>query len=126
MSQPAVTAKAVFDHAHEIGSRAERQAYLDQACAGAPELREKVEALLRAYEEAGSFLEKPAFPPPATGPSRPGDDTTDHTPGALPDTEDGQPRPDRQPGGEGPGRQIGPYGLVQLLGDGGMGPVYLA
>jgi hypothetical protein len=39
-----LTAKAVFDHAHEITAPADRNAYVDQACADAPELREKVMA----------------------------------------------------------------------------------
>jgi hypothetical protein len=38
---------------------AERGAFLDQACGGDAELRRKVEALLRAYERLGDFLETP-------------------------------------------------------------------
>jgi hypothetical protein len=43
---------------------AERGAFLDRACAGDAELRRKVEALLRAYERLGNFLE---IPPPKLG-----------------------------------------------------------
>jgi serine/threonine protein kinase len=94
-----LTAKAVFDHAHEISVLADRNAYLDQACADAPDLREKVVALLRAYEEAGNSLDPawPAFAP---------------TSGYLP--------------AEGPGSIIGPYKLLQQIGAGGMGVVYMA
>jgi hypothetical protein len=45
---------------------AERGAFLDRACAGDAELRRKVEALLRAYERLGDFLETP---PPKPGSS---------------------------------------------------------
>lgn len=61
-SPPSV--KTVFDRALEIESPADRAAYLDAACAGAPDVRHKVEELLRAYAEAGSFLEPPAAAPP--------------------------------------------------------------
>lgn len=37
----------------------DRRAFLDRVCAGAPELRQRVEELLLADERAGSFLEKP-------------------------------------------------------------------
>src|SRR5690606_35834088 len=37
----------------------ERQAFLDEACGEDAERRRRIEALLRAYEDAGSFLEKP-------------------------------------------------------------------
>ncbi len=40
---------------------AERAAFLDEACAGDESLRQQVEVLLTAHEEAGSFIEKPAF-----------------------------------------------------------------
>jgi eukaryotic-like serine/threonine-protein kinase len=126
MNKPALTAKAVFDHAHEISSLTERKAYLDQACANAPELRQKVEALLQAHEEAGSFLEKPAFPVHATAPYQPGDDTPGEDSGIHPVTVDYQPHTDRPLPVEGPGTQIGPYKLVRKLGQGGMGAVYLA
>ncbi|MBI3462633.1 MAG: serine/threonine protein kinase, partial [Planctomycetes bacterium] len=77
----------------------ERCAYLDQACAGDAELRNRVDALLRAHEEAGSFAESAG-------------------PGPLPTIN--------QPPAESPGTQIGPYKLLQQIGEGGMGTVYMA
>jgi tetratricopeptide (TPR) repeat protein len=50
-----VSARAVFDRAVEIEPAERRRAYLEDACAGSPGLKEKVEGLLRAYEAAGSF-----------------------------------------------------------------------
>src|SRR6516225_1138117 len=90
--------KAVFDRASEIESLEERRAFLDQACAGAPEIRPQVEALLKALDEAGSFLEAPIA-------------------GGLP-TLIAPP--------EGPGSMLGPYKLLQQIGEGGMGVVYMA
>ena len=40
----------------------QRQAHLDQACAGDNELKRQVEALLAAHGQAGSFLDPPANP----------------------------------------------------------------
>ena len=37
-----------------------RSAYLEDACAGNPELRCRVERLLEAHQKVGSFLESPA------------------------------------------------------------------
>src|SRR5262245_31436781 len=85
---------------------AERRAYLDEACAGQPELRHEVENLLRLHEGAGSFLEKPAAEPTATGP----------LPAAAEPTSSGEP----------PGALIGPYKLLQPVGEGGMGTVWMA
>ena len=41
---------------------AQRQAHLEQACAGDAELKQQVEALLAAHGQAGSFLDQPANP----------------------------------------------------------------
>jgi serine/threonine protein kinase/tetratricopeptide (TPR) repeat protein len=48
---------------HEALARpaAERAAFLDEACAGQPELRASVESLLALHEAAGSFLDRPAI-----------------------------------------------------------------
>jgi len=66
---------------------AERGAFLDRACAGDAELRRKVEALLRAYERLGDFLETP--------PLKPGssvlDPEIDEEP-LEPDSNDGDPK----------------------------------
>ena len=78
---------------------AERVAYLDQACAGDTALRQRVEELLQASDEAGAFLESPAAVPPE---------------GTL-----------RLPANK-PGDRIGRYKLLQQIGEGGCGVVYMA
>ena len=55
-----MTEREIFIAALQKEGPAQRQAYLDEACAGQPELRRQVEDLLRLYEGAGSFLEKAA------------------------------------------------------------------
>src|SRR6266404_5189952 len=80
---------------------AERAGYLDRACAGDGELRRRVEAILRAYEEAGNFLEEPAAGVP-----------TANTQGTV--------------AGEKPGDRVGRYKLLQQIGEGGWGVVYMA
>src|SRR5687767_9363032 len=83
-----------------------RGAFLDEACASDPALRARVERLLHHHEHAASFLAAPA----AGSPERPADaDATVE-------------RPLR----EGPGTAIGPYKLLQQIGEGGMGVVFLA
>src|SRR5262249_29555529 len=58
--------------AREIPAPEDRQRFLDEACAGKPELWARVEGLLRAGAEAGSFLERPAEELGATGALAPG------------------------------------------------------
>src|SRR5437764_12477915 len=96
----------IFIAALQNEDPAVRQAYLDEACAGQPDLRQQVEHLLRLHEGAGSFLEQPAAEPAATG--------------ALPDAAEPAASP------EPPGAVIGPYKLLELIGEGGMGRVWMA
>src|SRR5262245_46181462 len=77
-----------------------RSAFLDQACGNDVELRERIELLLRLHEGTGDFLEQPAA------------------------AEVGLTL--EQPPQERPGMQIGPYKLLQQIGEGGMGVVYMA
>jgi serine/threonine protein kinase len=111
VDQPILTAKAIFDRAREITTPEERRAYLDQACGADAELRQRIETLLRAYDEAGAFLDQPA----ASGA------TGDVPPGHWVSPED-------LPAAsiEGVGCRIGLYKLLQQIGEGGMGVVFMA
>src|SRR5262249_2786282 len=99
MPTEAVDVRAVFDRALEIGTVPERAAYLDQACANFPEIRQEVEDLLKAHSEAGSFLQFAAASLATEHPSAPSRLI---------------------------GTQVGPYKLLQQIGEGGMGVVYMA
>src|SRR5437879_1057294 len=92
-------ANEIFLNAVNCRSPEERLALLDSACRGDDRLRAQVEALLAASEQAGSFLELSA-----TG------------------LEAATAVPNREP----PGAIIGPYKLLEQIGEGGMGVVYMA
>jgi serine/threonine protein kinase/tetratricopeptide (TPR) repeat protein len=77
----------------------ERAAYVEQACAGDPALRAAVAALLRANVGATGFLEQPA-------------------PASVATVD--------EPVREGPGTVIGPYKLLENIGEGGFGVVFMA
>ena len=116
MDKQPVGVKAVFDRALELVAAEERAAYLDEACAGAPELRRKVDALLEAYEAAGSFLERPVMDPGTTADL--GDSGCVSTPSP--------PHAGATGLTEGPGTRVGPYTLLHQIGAGGMGTVWVA
>ena len=65
MSEIPSREEALFTAALPLAGAA-RDVFLERACAGDAVLRHAVEALLRAHEAAGEFLEKSAVPPPNT------------------------------------------------------------
>jgi serine/threonine protein kinase/WD40 repeat protein len=98
MNAPQNHAKTIFLDAVDIAVPAERQAYVAAQCGGDLALRRDVEGLLQHYEAQGHFLE--------AGPCGPG--------AAEPAVT------------ERPGTVIGPYKLLQQIGEGGMGAVFMA
>src|SRR5260221_2468507 len=89
----------VFLAALEKGTPEERAAYLRDACGDAPELIRRVERLLEAHPKAQAFLEHPATPPDVTS---------------------------ELPIRECRGSVIGPYKLLEQIGEGGIGVVFMA
>jgi len=84
---------------------AERTHFVDQQCGGNLALRDQVWSLLKAYEAAGDFLGSPTEAP-----------TIDQHPS----------RGGTRSSGETVGSRIGPYKILQQIGEGGFGSVYMA
>src|SRR4051812_16699287 len=97
--------ESIFAAALEKLTAAERAEYVKGACAGDPDLRRRVEALLTAHEQSCDLLDLPtSFPGPL------GVEMRDPAFAGL-----------TQPVAERPGTRIGPYKLLQPIGEGGMG-----
>jgi WD40 repeat protein/serine/threonine protein kinase len=93
-------AKSLFLNALELLTPVQRQAYLDEQCGGDIALRREVEDLLRHVGQVGSFLE-----------SAPADPALTVDEPLIQET---------------PGTMIGQYKLVEQIGEGGMGLVFIA
>src|SRR5882672_9938745 len=89
--------REIFDQASVLPQH-EREAFLRARCGDHVELRTEVESLLAAAQSAGEFLAGPT----------------------INDSESGVVSATPEP------RQIGPYKLLQIIGEGGFGTVYLA
>jgi tetratricopeptide (TPR) repeat protein len=100
MNSKSVDVKTIFAEALDKTDSQERAAYLDSVCGGDKDLREEVESLLRSYEQVGGLLRSPELDA----------GTTQDSPGIL----------------EGSGVEIGRYKLLEKIGEGGFGVVYMA
>ena len=61
-----MTEREIFTAALAEADPAERAAYLDEACAGDIQMRERIESLLAEHEQLGSFMDvssRAATPP---------------------------------------------------------------
>jgi hypothetical protein len=94
-------ANELFASALELSSPDARHAYLDRECADAG-LRRQVEALLAAHAAAGDFLDQPV---PAADPGTGAYVETDAVVGTT---------------------IAGKYKLLEVIGEGGMGSVFMA
>jgi len=90
----------ILQRALELEGEA-RSAFVEGACSGDPGLHDEVRALLASHDEAGDFMNAPTSAAAAavtlTGPLT-----------------------------EGPGTVIGRYKILQPIGEGGFGAVYMA
>jgi serine/threonine protein kinase len=100
MSNAPKDAKGIFLAALDIGDAAERAAFVQRSCSDDAALRQRVEDLLRAYGQSNGPLDKLAA--------------------ALAPTEMAEPIREQV------GATIGPYKLMEQIGEGGFGLVFVA
>jgi serine/threonine protein kinase len=99
----------IFSEAQKLATAPERKSFLDQACRGEDDLRARVEELLSMQDDAEKFFAEgqASLVPPTNG--------------AV-----SQVQPLEFPAEEPPGARIGRYKLLQKIGEGGGGIVYMA
>src|SRR5688572_28816002 len=96
--------RTIFEQALEFESIAERSCFLNDACRHDPRLRQRIDRLLQAHIAAGKFLsQRETTDPPAS--------FDGEIPEILLEEE---------------GRRIGRYKILQKIGEGGCGMVYMA
>jgi eukaryotic-like serine/threonine-protein kinase len=100
----------IFEQVIDL-ERAQREEYLASACGDDAALRKEVEALLRAHDGAAKFLASP---------------TAGSLADSAPTADSSAAATLAAPIREGPGTRIGPYKLLQLIGEGGFGSVFMA
>jgi serine/threonine protein kinase/tetratricopeptide (TPR) repeat protein len=102
--------ETLFTEALQFTDPDERAAFLERACAGNADLRVRLDNLLAQHDQAGSFLGQPAVLP------------------ALKVTQAlaTSPPTEYMPATPSHIRVIGPYKLLEEIGEGGMGTVWLA
>ena len=100
MNDPPKSDVVIFTEALRLPVQ-ERAAYLDRACGGDAKLRQQIEALLQTQAGVGDFLEQ--------SPQK-----------VTPQTKLGAPA------GENPGDHIGRFKLLEQIGEGGCGIVFMA
>jgi WD40 repeat protein/serine/threonine protein kinase len=94
--------RTIFMAALDLADAGSQAAFIDRECDGDAALKARIEALLHSYRAAGSFLHDQPFV------SR-SDETVDQCPAP-----------------EAPGTVIGPYKLLEQIGEGGFGVVFMA
>lgn len=109
MAESSNRPKDLFLKALDLPSPPERAAFLAQECGSDEPLRRQIEAMLQAHATPDSFLEKPAVEVGAT------------VDGPVGQEVDALTEPST-----GPGTRVGPYKLLQQIGEGGMGVVFMA
>jgi eukaryotic-like serine/threonine-protein kinase len=112
MNESADSDETIFAAALQWETPAQRAAYLDEACAGDADRRRRVEDLLRASDDAGTFLDRPVGQP--------------KPPGAAPEPLATIRIVLADDPTEAPGAKIGRYKLLQQIGEGGCGTVFMA
>lgn len=112
-----MTDRDLFIAALQKPNAADRKAYLDESCRGDAQLRQEVEALLREHAQLGSFLEAPVLPGSAELQELHA--KAAESPGLPVYAYQEPPR-------EGPGSFLGPYKLLEQIGEGGFGLVFMA
>jgi eukaryotic-like serine/threonine-protein kinase len=98
MIAPPIIPDTIFDQAIAIADPQARAAFLDHACRHDSDFRRHAERMVQDHFQAGDFLDRPAIAIDVTHPQ-----PSEHVVA-----------------------QIGPYKLLEQIGEGGMGLVYMA
>ncbi len=140
MNTPGHQPEEIFGQALGIADPAERQAFLERACQSDVALRQEIESLLAANSAAGDFLQRPGPAGDLTEANSGNEGGASHRPekpqqqtvrflgvrNREPGPTSGQNPMFTTPLSETAGTHIGRYKLLEQIGEGGFGVVWMA